>query len=333
LESGKYGASFSTGMAAVLAIVCLFPAGSHIIALDDLYGGSRRLFEDVREKYGVRFSYVDLRDLKALEAEINENTKAIFLETPSNPTMKVIDIRAVSQIAKSRGLLTIVDNTFLSPYFQRPLELGADFVVHSGTKYLGGHNDTLSGFVVTNDEVYHEKIKWLQNAYGTGLAPFDCWLMLRGIKTLGVRLDKQESNAIKIAKWLKKHPKVEKVEYLGLPDNRSYELTKKQCSGFGAMISFWVSDAATAEQVLERLEIITFAESLGGVDSLITYPITQTHKCVPEEVREKLGINEKLLRLSVGIEGIDDLIGDLDQALEVKNEIFNVVAAQRQRNR
>lgn len=316
LEGGAEGMAFSTGMAAISAVISTFKPGDKIVVSDDLYGGTYRIFEEIYGPYGIKAVYVDTQDIENIKSAVDENTKAIFIETPSNPIMKVTDIKAVSEYAKSLGLLTIVDNTFLTPYYQKPIEHGADIVVHSATKYLGGHNDTLAGLVVTADTEYGEKIRFVQNSVGAVLAPFDSWLILRGIKTLGVRLDRQEQNAIKVANWLKNHSKVEHVYYAGLPDHPGYELTKKQTSGFGSMISFTVKDVSLVEQVLGRLKLIFFAESLGGVESLMTYPLTQTHADIPEEIRNRLGVNDRLLRLSVGIESSEDILEDLEQALK-----------------
>ena len=316
LEKGRYGFAFSSGMAAVSTVLKLFSPGSHIIVSDDLYGGTYRIFEEVYKKYGIDFSYVDTSKLREIESAIKDNSVAVFIETPSNPMMKVTDIAAVTELCKSKGMLSIVDNTFLTPYLQRPLELGANIIIHSGTKYLGGHNDTLAGFVVTDDENLSEKLKFIQKSEGAILAPFDSWLLLRGIKTLGVRMEKQQNNALAIANWLRKHKNIDKVYYTGLPDHESYEISKKQSSGFGAMISFTVKDVAMIEKILGSVRLVIFAESLGGVESLITYPVVQTHSAIPEEMRERLGVNNRLLRLSAGIESAEDIINDLEQALD-----------------
>lgn len=315
LENGKYGFAFSSGMAAISTVLSLFAPGQHVIVSDDLYGGTYRLFEEIYRRYGIEFTYVDTSRIHEIECALRNNTVAIFIETPSNPMMKVTDIALTAALAKSRKILTIVDNTFLTPYFQRPLELGADIVIHSGTKYLGGHNDTLAGFLVVNDDALAERIKLIQKSEGAVLAPFDSWLILRGIKTLAVRLERQQENALAIAKWLQGHKKVEKVYYVGLKDHEGYEISKRQTSGFGAMISFSVKDSAMVERILQRVRIIMYAESLGGVESLITYPIVQTHSAIPEEMRKRIGVDDKLLRLSVGIEAVEDLIWDLEQAL------------------
>ena len=316
LEGGSHAVAFTSGMAAITALMELFQPGDHIIASEDLYGGSIRLFEQISKKNGLRFSYADTSDATKIEALITENTKAVFIETPSNPTMIVTDIKAVSALTRPLGILLIVDNTFLTPYFQKPLLLGADIIVHSGTKYLCGHNDTLAGFLVTEDQTLGEKLRHLLMSLGSCLSPFDSWLLIRGIKTLAVRMEKQQENAIAIARWLKTHPKVKKVYYAGLSEHPSYEISSTQASGFGSMISFTVDSEATAVQVLEKVELILYAESLGGVETLITYPMLQTHADLYKEARDARGINETLLRLSVDLEYADDLIADLQQALE-----------------
>ena len=315
LENGTSGLAFSSGMAAISAIVEIFNPGEHIIVTEDLYGGTYRLFDGLCKKHGLEFSYIDTSNVNTVINHIRENTKAIFIETPSNPMMKVTDIQEISDLAKDKGLLVIVDNTFLSPFFQRPLELGADIVIHSGTKYLGGHNDALAGFIIVKNEELAEKLRLVQITTGAVLAPFDSWLVIRGIKTLGVRLERQEQNAKKVANWLKENKLVEKVYYVGLPDHEGYEISKKQASGFGAMISFTVRDESLVEKILSNVRVIAFAESLGGVESLITYPSVQTHAAIPKEIRERIGVNDRLLRLSVGIEAAEDIINDLEQAM------------------
>jgi len=316
LENGKYGAAFSSGMAAVSTLFTLFNTNDHIIVSEDLYGGTYRAVEEIYKKYGIEFSYIDTSDLTKVSNGIQENTVAIFVETPSNPMMRVTDIRGISKIAKNQGAVLIVDNTFLTPYFQIPLELGADAVIHSGTKYLGGHNDTLAGFIVVNDDDLSEKIKLIQRTQGAVLSPFDSWLIIRGIKTLGIRLEKQQASALKIAMWLEKQEQVEHVYYVGLESHPGYEINQTQSSGSGAMISFTVKDSSLIDRVLKRIELIIYAESLGGVETLITYPMMQTHAAIPEEIRNKLGVTDKLLRLSVGIENVEDLIDDLARSLE-----------------
>jgi cystathionine gamma-synthase len=316
LEGGKAGFAFASGMAAIASILSIFSPGDHILVSDDLYGGTYRLFEDVYKKYNIEVTYADTTDLNAVSENMRNNTKAVFIETPSNPMMKVTDIEKTAALAKSKGALTIVDNTFLSPYYQRPLLLGADLVVHSGTKYLGGHNDTLAGLIAIKDEKLAEELKFLQNSVGGVLAPLDSWLILRGIKTLAVRMDKQQQNAIKIAQWLKTREEVEKVYYVGLPEHEGYEVSKRQTTGFGSMISFTVKSTERVKDILRNVKVVTFAESLGGVESLITYPHVQTHAAIPQDIRQRLGVTDKLLRLSVGIENAEDIIKDLEQALE-----------------
>lgn len=315
LEGGKVGLAFSTGLAAISTVLNIFSSGDHIIVSDDLYGGTYRLFEQIFNKYGIEATYVDTSSIELVLSSIRKNTKGFFIETPSNPMMKVADIEKICNLAKRIGAITIVDNTFLTPYYQRPLLLGADIVVHSGTKYLGGHNDTLAGFAIAKDQELGEKLKFLQNSIGGVLAPFDSWLILRGIKTLAIRMDKQQENALKIAKWLREQDEVEKVYYVGLPDHEGYDISLKQATGFGAMISFTVKNIEKAEKILKKVKLVTFAESLGGVESLITYPHLQTHAAIPKEIRDRIGVTDKLLRLSVGIEDVNDIISDLTQAL------------------
>ena len=314
LEGGIDAFALSSGMAAVSLLMEIFAPGDHLVIDSDLYGGSIRLFDAVSAKNGLKFTRADFsRD--NLEGLIRPETKALYLETPTNPMMHIADLEKLSALARRHKILLIVDNTFLSPYFQNPLALGADIVVHSGTKYLAGHNDTLAGFLVTQRSDIQERLRYLIKTTGAGLAPFDCWLVLRGIKTLALRMEKAQQNAIKIANWLKKQPSVTKVLYPGLPEHPGHEIMKKQARGFGGMLTFDVKDEATAKKVLGSVQLIQFAESLGGVETLITYPLTQTHAEVPEELRLKNGITECTLRLSLGIENADDLIADLAQAL------------------
>lgn len=317
LEGGREGLAFSSGMAAVTTILTLFSAGDHIIVSEDLYGGTYRLFNEIFNRFALEATFVDTTDLKATKAAIKVNTKAIFIETPSNPTIRITDIAKTVEIARANNLLTIVDNTFLTPYFQTPLKFGVDIVVHSGTKFLGGHNDTLAGFIVADNEQLIEKLRLIQKSTGAVLSPFDSWLIIRGIKTLAVRLEKQQQNAIKIANWLNNHSEVEKVYYPGLESHPGYELGKSQASGFGAMISFVVKKKELVEKVLKDVKVIIFAESLGGVETLITYPEVQTHAAIPADIRNRVGVTDRLLRLSVGIENVDDLIEDLEQALNI----------------
>lgn len=313
LEGGIDAVAFSSGMAAVSAVMELFRPGDQVIIDEDLYGGSVRLFLNISQKNGIEITRVNLCT-ESVENYITERTKAVFLETPTNPMMNVIDIRKISESTKKHGILLIVDNTFLSPYFQNPLRLGADIVVHSGTKYLGGHNDTLAGFVVSGSKELAEQMRFTIKTTGAGLAPFDSWLILRGIKTLALRMEKAQANAIRLAHWLQEQPEVVRVIYPGLNEHPGHIIMKQQASGFGAMLTFEVTSKELVAQILERVKLIQFAESLGGVETLITYPITQTHADVPPEILERNGITDRVLRLSVGIENVDDLISDLEQA-------------------
>jgi len=313
LEGGSRAIAFSSGMAAVSALMELFAPGDHIVAPDDLYGGTYRLFENVSRKNGVNFTYVNT--LEGIEKAIVPETKAVFIETPTNPMMQVLDIAAAARMARERGALLIVDNTFLTPYFQRPLALGADIVLHSGTKYLGGHNDTLAGVLAMNSPELAERLSFIAKTTGACLSPFDSFLIVRGIKTLAVRMDRMQENALAIARWLTKRAEVDKVHYIGLPEHPGYEVSRRQASGFGGMISFSLKDSEVAVKTLERVKVIKYAESLGGVESLITYPMLQTHADMPEEERNARGINAGLLRLSVGVESVNDLIADLEQAM------------------
>jgi cystathionine gamma-synthase len=315
LEGGAGACAFTCGMAAVATLMELFKGGDEIIATDDLYGGSIRLFNEVSTKNGIVIKYADTSDLAAVEKQITGATKAVFVETPTNPMMKVSDIAGLKKITGSRNILLVVDNTFLTPYFCNPLALGADIVVHSATKFLSGHNDTLAGFLAAKAPETVERLRFFQNTTGAVLSPFDAFLVTRGIKTLAVRMEKAQQNAMVIAEWLKKHPRVKEVLYTGLADHPAYELSKKQARGFGAMISFKMESEEAAKSVLNKCKLILFAESLGGVETLITYPVTQTHNYVPEAQRLARGIDGRLLRLSVGIEDAEDLISDLEQAM------------------
>lgn len=315
LEGGKKAMAFSSGMAAITTLLKLLRAGDHVLVSDDLYGGTYRLFSNIYAQYGLEFDYVDLTDPDVLAASFKPNTRLVFLETPTNPTMKVADVAAVGEAAHAHGAVFAVDNTFLTMYFQKPFELGADVVVYSGTKYLCGHNDVLSGFLILRDNTLLEPLFNATMSEGNQLDPFDSWLMLRSLKTLGVRLRQQESNAKRIAEALKANPHVTDVFYVGDPDHPNYELSKRQTTGFGAMISFKTDTHERALAVLECTKLILFAESLGGTESLVTYPLVQTHGSIPKPMLDKLGIDDRLLRLSVGIEDIDDLLVDLEQAL------------------
>ena len=314
LEGGCGGIAFSSGMAATSALMELFSPGDHIVASGDLYGGTYRLFEKISVKNGITFSYADT--VCGFASAVTPATKAILIETPTNPMMQVVDIAAVSKIAQEHGLILIVDNTFLTPYFQKPLSLGADIVLHSGTKYLGGHNDALAGLLVVKDAGINERLRVIAKTTGAVLSPFESYLIIRGIKTLAVRMERQQETAQKIADWLTERDEVTAVYYIGLPSHQSYETTLRQSSGFGGMISFSVRDEKTAVNLLERVKVIQYAESLGGVESLITYPALQTHADIPEEERTARGIDSRLLRLSVGLESANDLLADLQQALE-----------------
>lgn len=315
LEQGTDAVAFSTGMAAILAVMELFAPGNHIVTEADLYGGTPRLFHTVSEPRGITFTTVNFSDGTAqVAAAIRPETKALYIETPTNPMMRVTDIRAAAELAHAHGALLIVDNTFLSPYLQNPLTLGADIVVHSGTKYLSGHNDTLAGFAVVKDAALAARLREISKTIGANLAPFDAWLLLRGIQTLAVRMDRAEENAMTLAQWLKTRPEVTRVIYPGLPEHPGHALMKQQARGFGAMLTFEVRDKREVPVLLKAVRLIRFAESLGGTESLLTYPITQTHADVPPEVLAANGLTDRILRLSVGIENINDLRTDLEQA-------------------
>jgi len=316
LEKGCKGYAFSSGMAAITTLLSLFKSGDHLIVTEDSYGGTYRLLDKIFKEFGFSVSYVDTSRTELIRDAVTPDTKAIFCETPTNPLMKIADIQSICKLAKSYKIITIFDNTFLTPYYQRPLELGADIVVHSGTKYIGGHNDVVAGLVAVREERLAERVGFLQNALGATLGPQDSWLLIRGLKTLGLRLDCQQRNALTIAAWLENHPLVDTVYYPGLPDHPGYATQLSQASGFGAIISFTVKDKDRIPGILKKAKIISFAESLGGVESLMTYPFVQTHADIPVNIREQLGINESLLRLSVGIENSDDLLDDLNQAFK-----------------
>ncbi len=307
--------AFASGLAAIDAVIRLLAPGDRILATEDVYGGTFRLFEKIFQPYGIETTYVDTADVAAVRQAFTPDVAAVFLEVPSNPLLSIADISDIAGLAKSRGALTIVDNTFLTFCRQRPLELGADIVVYSATKYLGGHDDVLAGVAVTAKPELAEKIAFLQNAAGAILGPQDAWLLLRGLKTLPLRLARQEQNTQALAEWLVRHERVSKVYYPGLPDHPGHDLAKRQSSGFGAMLAFEVTDADRVPAILSGVRIFMFAESLGGVESLITFPSVQTHADIAPEVRERLGINDRLLRLSIGIEDAEDLRQDLEQVL------------------
>lgn len=315
LEHGLDAFALSSGMAAISLLMELFSPGDHLIVDSDLYGGTIRLFDNVSSKNGIKFTRVN-SSTDNIESQIAPKTKAIYIETPTNPMMNVTDIAKTAGIAHSHGLLLIVDNTFMSPYFQNPLDFGADIVIHSGTKFLSGHNDTLAGFIITNKPDIQERLRFLIKTTGASLAPFDSWLVLRGIKTLAVRMEKAQENAKKIADYLKTNKNVESVIYPGLTEHPGHQTMQKQARGFGSMLTFRTFSTEKALSVLEKVRLIKYAESLGGTETLITYPTTQTHADVPEELRLKNGITPSTLRLSVGLENADDLIADLEQSLQ-----------------
>ncbi len=320
LEQGKYGLAFASGLAAIDTVLSLFGRGDKLIISDNIYGGTFRILEQVFTRFGIEYVIVDSSDTSQIVDALDDTVKAIYIETPANPLLTVTDIEAVAEIAKRENKLLIVDNTFLTPYLQRPLTLGADIVIHSGTKYLGGHSDTVSGFVVVKDEELAQRLYFLQNSIGGVLAPWDSFLMIRGIKTLGVRMDRHVANAQKIAGWLTQSGFVSKVYYPGLESDAGYEVQKKQADGPGAMISFVLDQKYDYRTFFEKLKIITLAESLGGVESLVCHPATMTHAAIPAEIRHKVGIADELIRLSVGIEDADDLIEDLKQAIEASKK-------------
>ncbi|MGP3559719.1 bifunctional cystathionine gamma-lyase/homocysteine desulfhydrase [Geobacillus sp. BK01] len=315
LEGGEAGFAFASGMAAITAVMMLFQSGDHIVLTDDVYGGTYRVMANVLNRFGLEATFVDTSDIANIEAHIRPNTKAIYVETPTNPLLKITDLQAAAAVARARGLLTIVDNTFSTPYFQTPLELGADIVIHSATKYLGGHSDVVAGLAVVRTAELAERLHFVQNSTGGVLGPQDSWLLMRGMKTLGVRMEEHEQNARAIAAFLSEHPAVTRVYYPGLPEHPNHELAKRQMRGFGGMISFDVGSLERAETVLSRVRYFTLAESLGAVESLISLPGKMTHASIPKERREQLGITDGLIRLSVGLEDVNDLLDDLAQAL------------------
>lgn len=317
LENAKHGLCFSSGMGASDAIIKLLRPGDEVIAADDLYGGSYRMFERVFGNFGIKFHYVNMGDTANISKAINERTKMLWVETPSNPLMKIIDIEACAQIAKKSDLTLVVDNTFASPYLQNPLALGADIVMHSVTKYLGGHSDVVMGAICTNDDKLFEQLAFIHNSCGATPGPMDSFLVLRGIKTLHVRMERHCANGKAIAEFLKTHPKVEKIYWPGFTDHPNHEIAKKQMRDFGGMISFTLkgADFEATGKVMQKTEVFSLAESLGGVESLINHPASMTHASIPKEERERLGITDNLIRLSVGIEDIQDLLEDLKQAL------------------
>ncbi len=320
LEGGRYGLAFASGLAAITTMLATLQQGDHVVASDDLYGGTVRLFDRVLGKFGLRFTYVDLAGEGAaarLRGALEPETKMIWVETPSNPLLKLVDLGMVAAVAREAGAISVCDNTFLSPYLQRPLEWGIDVVMHSTTKFLNGHSDVVGGALILNDEALHERVKFLQNAMGGVPGPMDSWLVLRGIKTLAVRMERHQENAQRIAAWLEQQPKVERVVYPGLPSHPQHDLATEQQRGPGGMITFFLkSDLEGARRFLSSVHLFTLAESLGGVESLIEHPAIMTHASVPRERREAIGLTDTLVRLSVGLEYADDLIADLSQAME-----------------
>jgi cystathionine gamma-lyase len=316
LENAKHALAFSSGLATTNTLMQTLKAGDHVICADDVYGGTFRLFDKVLTRFKLEFTFMDLSDLKAVEAAIRPNTKMLWIETPTNPTLKIFDIAALAALAKKKNILSVVDNTFMSAYFQKPIDLGADVVIHSVTKYMNGHSDVVGGVFITNHDELYTQMKFLQNAAGAIPGPQDCFLVMRGLKTLHVRMKQHQENAIAVAQFLEKHPKVVKVLYPGLESHPQHALAKKQMTGFGGMISFYLKGGmAESRTALEKFKLFTLAESLGGVESLVEHPAIMTHASVPPENRTKLGISDSLIRLSVGIEDVADLIQDLNQAI------------------
>lgn len=315
MEKAKHGFAFGSGMGAITTLLHLVKAGEHVVAGHNMYGGTYRVMTLVFGDLGQRFTYVDTSDVKKLEAALTPETRMIFLETPTNPLMALTDLKAVADLARSRGILTVVDNTFMSPYFQRPLEFGIDIVTHSTTKYLNGHSDMVGGLVLTSNDKVAERLTFLRNAMGTVPGPFDCWLALRGVKTLAVRMDRHNRSAMTIAGWLAEQKKVVKVFYPGLPTHPQHELAKRQMSGFGGMIAFDLGSLDAAARCLKAAKLFSLAESLGGVESLISHPVSMTHASVPKADREAMGLNDGLVRISVGLEDVEDLIADLERCL------------------
>ena len=318
LENGKHALAFSSGLATIDTMLHTLKSGDHVICSDDVYGGTYRLMDKVLTRFKLEFTFMDLSDVAAVEKAIQPNTKMLWIESPTNPMLKIFDIASLAQMARAKNVMSVVDNTFMSPYFQRPLDLGADVVMHSITKYMNGHSDVVGGICVTNNTKFYEEMKYLQNAVGAVPGPQDCFLVMRGLKTLHVRMKQHQENAMAIAKFLVAHPKVEKVIYPGLESHPQHQLAKKQMTGFGGMISFTIKGGiAESRKLLENTHLFTLAESLGGVESLIEHPAIMTHASVPLENRQKLGISDNLIRISVGIEDVADLIADLTQALSV----------------
>lgn len=316
LERGEYGIAFASGLAAIQALMGLVKAGDHIVCTDNVYGGTYRIFENYLTDFGLKFSWVDTSDVKNIKDAIKDNTKIVFIETPTNPMLGLTDIKATADICKENNLISVVDNTFMSPYFQKPLTMGIDIVLHSSTKYINGHSDVIGGIIVTDDEEINNRLKYVQNAAGAVPSPFDCWLTLRATKTLAVRMKQHNENAIQIAQYLKEQDYVKKIYYPGLEDHPQYELAKKQMTGFGGMVSVDFGNMELTKKFLKSCKVFTLAESLGGVESLLCHPASMTHAAVPKEDREKFGLTDTLVRLSVGIEDVKDLIEDIEQAVK-----------------
>jgi cystathionine gamma-lyase / homocysteine desulfhydrase len=316
IEGGYAGFAFGSGMAAVTAVIMMFNSGDHVLLTDDVYGGTFRVLTKVLNRFGIEATFVDTSNLENIKNEIRPNTKALYIETPTNPLLKITDIEAASTIAKEHGLLTIVDNTFATPYWQNPIEQGADIVLHSATKYIGGHSDVVAGLVVVNSEKLALDLHFVQNSTGGVLGPQDSWLLIRGIKTLGVRMEEHEANTKAVVEFLQGHPSVKKVYYPGIESHPNHEIAKKQTRGFGGMVSFDVGSEEKAAELLSKVKYFTLAESLGAVESLISVPSKMTHASIPKERREELGITDGLVRISVGLEDAEDLVDDLKQALE-----------------
>ncbi|MFJ7847302.1 bifunctional cystathionine gamma-lyase/homocysteine desulfhydrase [Peribacillus sp. NPDC097206] len=316
LEGGKRGFAFGSGMAAMTAVMMLFNQGDHVLLTDDVYGGSFRVMTKILNRFGLEATFIDTSDIDSIEKGIKQNTKALFIESPTNPLLKITDLEEIAKIAKAHSLLTIVDNTFSTPYWQNPLTLGADIVLHSATKYLGGHSDVVAGLAVVNDEKLGEDLHFVQNSTGGVLGPQDSWLLMRGMKTLGIRMEEHERNTLAIVRFLTGHESISKVYYPGLVNHPNHEIAKKQSRGFGGMVSFDVGSGAKAERVLQKMKYFTLAESLGAVESLISVPALMTHASIPAERRATLGITDGLIRISVGLEDVEDLLEDLEQALE-----------------
>lgn len=315
LEGGKHGLAFASGMAAITAIMHLLKNGDHVVMSQNVYGGTYRVAQFVLTDFGLTFDYVDTTDLTLVRSAIRPNTRMLFIESPTNPTMEITDLRGIARIATDRGLLAVVDNTFATPYFQKPLKFGIDIIVHSATKYLNGHSDMLGGVIVVNSDELSDRLRFIQKSVGGVMSPFDAWLCLRGTKTLAIRMRSHNENAMEVARFLAKHPKVKRVHYPGLPSHPQHRLAKKQMGGFGGMISFDLGDLGTAKKFLKKVRICALAESLGGVESLISHPATMTHASVPPAQRKRIGVTDGLIRISVGIEDVEDIIEDLRRAL------------------